>query len=183
VEKYKWLLKIFIALDQPNILKMLLNKYFLRILTVLILFMASCHFDTKNPFTKEEITFNVPEQEVIKNLHKEFQFDSVNFSGVSFDLMTNGGISTTHGKRINLQVSVLNPKIDKNELAFAQEFARAIKPYVKNIDHFNVITVDTKIQTKHTGWSEEQNRKTLLYAGSLLEFPIENYFITIPDHN
>lgn len=160
---------------------MLLNKYFLRIVPALILFIASCHVD--NPYTKEKVIFNTPEQEVINNLHKEFQFEKVTFSGISIDLIKNRVKSATYGKRIDFQIQVLNPKIDKNELAFAQQFAKSVKTYVKNIDHFNVITVDTKIITKYTGWSKESNKKTLLYAGSLLEFPFENYFTTTTDNN
>jgi|GEM_PF-5825075 hypothetical protein len=162
---------------------MLVKKYIPRILTALILLIASCQLDVKNPYVKEEIIFNVPEQEVINNLRKEFQFDSVHFSGLSIDLIKNRVQSAANGKRIDLQVQVNNPKINENLLAFAQQFARSIKTYVKNIDHFNVITIDTKIQTKHSGWSEEENRKTLLYAGSLLEFPIQNYFISTTGNN
>ncbi|WP_214229185.1 hypothetical protein [Pedobacter sp. B4-66] len=162
---------------------MLLNKYFLRILPGFILFMASCHIDVKNPYSKEEIAFNVPEQEVINNLRKEFQFDSVHFSGISFDLIKGRVKSAANGRRIDFQVYVLNPKIDKNELAFAQEFAKSITPYLKNLDHFNVITVDTKVHTKYSWGYKEGNKKTLLYADSLLEFPIQNYFINTTDNN
>ncbi|WEK18679.1 MAG: hypothetical protein P0Y49_17980 [Candidatus Pedobacter colombiensis] len=160
---------------------MISTKYSLKIVLALILFIASCHIE--NPYTKEKVIFNIPEQEVIKNLHKEFQFEKVSFSGISIDLIKNRVQSAAYGKRIDFQINILNPKIDKNELAFAQEFAKRLKPYVKNIDHFNVITIDTKIKTKYSWGSTESNKRTLLYAGSLLEFPIENYFTTTPDYN
>ncbi len=149
-----------------------------------ILFMAACHIETQeNPYAKEQIVFNIPEQEVINNLHKEFQFEKVGFNGISFDPVKAKLQSATNEKRIDLQVQVLNPKIDKNELAFAQEFAKSIKPYVKNIDHFNVITIDNKVHIKYSWGYKEGNKKILLYAGSLLEFPIQNYFITTTGGN
>ncbi|ETZ24179.1 hypothetical protein [Pedobacter sp. V48] len=160
-----------------------LNKYFLRILPGFILLMAGCHIDAQNPYTKEEIVFRIPKQELINNLHKEFQFDSVHFSGISIDLIKNRVQSAANGKRIDFQISVLNPKIKKNELAFAQEFAKSIKTYIKNIDHFNVITVDTKVYIQYSWGYKEGNKKTLLYASSLLEFPFENYFTNNTDNN
>ncbi|WP_316787675.1 hypothetical protein [Pedobacter frigoris] len=141
---------------------MLLTKHISKILVVLILFIASCK--PKSPYKIEEIIFNIPQEQVFQNLDNQFKFEKVKIWGLK-----------TEGTD-QLHVEVTNSKKYTNELLFTKELAKSIKNYVKNIDHYSHIIVNTVIMKKNFLFSTTENKNTVFRMTDLSNISYQAYF-------
>ena len=137
------------------------------ILPLFILLLLGACFP-KNPYKSEKIVFLLQQKDLKDTLHSQFNFEDVAFKGFSVKL--NGP------ETIELNLKIDNPQLDSGELVFVKKFAQAIKPYIKNINHFNVISVDTKVRTNSSFGYTEKTKKTLLDQSSLNEISVADYF-------
>jgi len=141
-----------------------LKKFLLQSLLVSI--FAGCA--QKNPYTPEKIVFVAPMQDIIGGLHNEFKFDTITFSGLRLEV--------ADSRTIDLRVAILNPSFKENEIRFAYLMAKKVKGYVKNIDNFNVISIDLTFRKENGLNYVEKTRKVLFDQAPLKLISATEYF-------
>jgi hypothetical protein len=139
-------------------------KYVLPLFILLLL--GGCF--PKNPYKTERIVFLLQQRDLKDTLHSQFHFEDVIFKGIS--------VKFNGPETIELNLKIDNPQLDSGDVLFAKKFAQAVKPYIKNINHFNVISVDTKVRSNSSFGYTERTKKTLLDQSSLNEISVADYF-------
>ena len=147
-----------------RILNMQIKKFLFQ--TTLLLIFAGCV--QKNPYTPQKIVFVAPSQEIITKLHRKFKFDTVTFSGISLEI--------NNARTVDFRLSVINPRFNGTESEYAYQLAKEVKDYVKNIDDFNVISVDVTFRKGQTLGYVAKNSKILFDRRTLNVISASKYF-------
>jgi len=133
-------------------------------LIIILIILASC----KNPYKAENIVFTSDKTMVINQLHHEFDFKNIDFSGI--------GLNLNGQKTIDLQVKINDPIFTEKEILFAQRLAQSIKKQVANINHFNVISIEINVHEKLPSGYNGKMKKILLDQKTLKEISSNKYF-------
>ena len=136
------------------------SGYFLLILMI----MVSC----KSPYKTEKVTFVASQQDIVNRLHDEFNFKNITFSGIS--------LKVNDHQTTDLQVKINDPVFTGKESFFAQKLAKSVKNYVANIDHFNVISIETNVRKATSSGYIGHMKKILFDQKTLKEISGYQYF-------